>query len=282
MRTFRLIIAITVLFVLTLACQKQETVSLSGKIKTSKLVLFNGTDSIDYKYNYQYNSDGKLESILMSSDYYASMSVVLYQVQYQTDKVILSDTTSLTAVFYLQPGTNLIDSVINFYQSENKNGIKVLRASNNNIIKIVPAQEPGLVSSNYYVDSFVYVGNELKSYLSILSSFGVTSSVRHELTYLTQNKRVDNDNFQLDNKSGFFGFSSFILNDFGILGISLGNTSTHAIASVRQKDINYPLMDWTTTDYTYLENTPDYLFIDYTTTPLSGADFTQLRNTYYP
>lgn len=282
MRTFRLIIAITVLFVLTLACQKQETVSLSGKIKTSKLVLFNGTDSIDYKYNYQYNSDGKLESILMSSDYYASMPVVLYQVQYQTDKVILNDTTSLTAVFYLQPGTNLIDSVINFYQSENKNGIKVLRASNNNIIKIVPAQEPGLVSSNYYVVSFVYVGHELQSYLSILSSFGVTSSVRHELTYSTQNKRVDNDNFQLDNKSGFFGFSSFILNDFGILGISLGNTSTHAIASVRQKDINYPLMDWTTTDYTYLENTPGSLSIDYTTVPLSGADFTQLRNTYYP
>ncbi|MBK9792038.1 MAG: hypothetical protein IPP60_02790 [Sphingobacteriales bacterium] len=235
MRTFRLIIAITVLFVLMLACQKQETVSLSGKIKTSKLVLFNGTDSIDYKYNYQYNSDVKLESILMSSDYYASMPVVLYQVQYQTDKVILSDTTSLTAVFYLQPGTNLVDSVINFYQSENKNGIKVLRASNNNIIKIVPAQEPGLISSNYTVDSFVYVGNELKSYTVFFSSFGTSFFVNYELSYnLTQNKRVDNDNFQMDNKAGFLGISSFILNDFGILGISLGNTSTHAIASVRQ------------------------------------------------
>jgi len=213
MRTFRLIIAITVLFVLILACQKQETISLSGKIKTSKLVLFNGTDSIDYKYNYQYNSEGRLESILLSSDYYGLMPVVLYQVQYQRDKVILRDSTSLAAVFYLQPGTNLVDSIINFYEGENKNGIKVLRAANNNIIKIVPAQEPGLISSNYYVDSFVYVGNELQSYLSILSSFGVNSSVRHELTYSTQNKRVDNDNFQLDNKAGFFGFSSFILND---------------------------------------------------------------------
>ena len=282
MKTFRLIIAITVLFVLIMACQKQEAVSLSGKIKTSKLVLFNGTDSSDYKYNYQYNSDGKLESILLSSDYYASMPVVIYQVQYQTDKVILSDSTTLTAVFYLQPGTNLIDSIINFYEGDNKNGIKVLRASNNNIIKIVPAQNPGIISSNYYVDSFVYVGNELKSYLSILSSFGVTSSVRHELSYSTQNKRVDNDNFQLDNKAGFFGISSFILNDFGILGISLGNTSSFAISSVRQKDINYPLMDWTNTDYTYIENTPNNLSIDFSTVPLSGADYIQLRNTYYP
>lgn len=265
-----------------MACQKQEAVSLSGKIKTSKLVLFNGTDSSDYKYNYQYNSDGKLESILLSSDYYASMPVVIYQVQYQTDKVILSDSTTLTAVFYLQPGTNLIDSIINFYEGDNKNGIKVLRASNNNIIKIVPAQNPGIISSNYYVDSFVYVGNELKSYLSILSSFGVTSSVRHELSYSTQNKRVDNDNFQLDNKAGFFGISSFILNDFGILGISLGNTSSFAISSVRQKDINYPLMDWTNTDYTYIENTPNNLSIDFSTVPLSGADYIQLRNTYYP
>ena len=280
--TFKRITTITILFVFIMACQKQEAVSLSGKIKTSKLVLFNGTDSSDYKYNYQYNSDGKLESILLSSDYYASMPVVIYQVQYQTDKVILSDSTTLTAVFYLQPGTNLIDSIINFYESDNKNGIKVLRASNNNIIKIVPAQNPGIISSNYYVDSFVYVGNELKSYLSILSSFGVTSSVRHELSYSTQNKRVDNDNFQLDNKAGFFGISSFILNDFGILGISLGNTSSFAISSVRQKDINYPLMDWTNTDYTYIENTPNNLSIDFSTVPLSGADYIQLRNTYYP
>lgn len=282
MRTFKLITHVTILFTIISACQKQETVSLSGKIKTSKLVLFNGTDSIDYKYNYQYSSEGKLESILMSSDYYRTMPIVLYQVQYQADKVILSDSTSLTAVFYLKHGTNLIDSVINFYEGENRNGIKVLRAANNNIIKIVPAQEPGLISSNYYVDSFVYAGNELQSYLSILSSFGVNSTVRHELSYSTQNKRVDNDNFQLDNKAGFFGFSSFILNDFGILGISLGNTSTHAIAAVRQKDINSPLMDWTNTGYTYLENTTSNLSIDYTTTPLSGADFTQLRNTYYP
>ena len=279
---FKRITTITILFVFIMACQKLEAVSLSGKIKTSKLVLFNGTDSIDYKYNYQYNSDGKLESILLSSDYYASMPVVIYQVQYQTDKVILSDSTSLTAVFYLQPGTNLIDSIINFYEGDNKNGIKVLRASNNNIIKIVPAQNPGIISSNYYVDSFVYVGNELKSYLSILSSFGVTSSVRHELSYSTQNKRVDNDNFQLDNKAGFFGISSFILNDFGILGISLGNTSSFAISSVRQKDINYPLMDWTNTDYTYIENTPNNLSVDFSTVPLSGADYIQLRNTYYP
>ena len=143
--TFKRITTITILFVFIMACQKQEAVSLSGKIKTSKLVLFNGTDSSDYKYNYQYNSDGKLESILLSSDYYASMPVVIYQVQYQTDKVILSDSTTLTAVFYLQPGTNLIDSIINFYEGDNKNGIKVLRASNNNIIKIVPAENPGII-----------------------------------------------------------------------------------------------------------------------------------------
>lgn len=279
MKTFRLIIAITVLFVLILACQKQETVSLSGKIKTSKLVLFNGTDSSDYKYNYQYNSEGNLESILMSSDYYASMPVILYQVQYQTDKVILRDSTSLAAVFYLQPGTNLVDSIINFYEGENKNGIKVLRASNNNILRIIPANETEIPLSNYTVDSFVYVGNELKSYTVFFSSFGTSFFVNYELSYnSTQNKRVDNDNFQMDNKAGFFGISSFILNDFGILGISLGNTSTHAISSVKHRDIN----SLTNTDYTYLENTPGNLSVDYTTTPLSGADFTQLRNTYYP
>ncbi len=279
MKTFRLIIAITVLFVLILACQKQETVSLSGKIKTSKLVLFNGTDSSDYKYNYQYNSEGNLESILMSSDYYASMPVILYQVQYQTDKVILRDSTSLAAVFYLQPGTNLVDSIINFYEGENKNGIKVLRASNNNILRIIPANETEIPLSNYTVDSFVYVGNELKSYTVFFSSFGTSFFVNYELSYnLTQNKRVDNDNFQMDNKAGFFGISSFILNDFGILGISLGNTSTHAISSVKHRDIN----SLTNTDYTYLENTPGILSVDYVTTPLSGADFIQLRNTYYP
>lgn len=279
MKTFRLIIAITVLFVLILACQKQETVSLSGKIKTSKLVLFNGTDSSDYKYNYQYNSEGNLESILMSSDYYASMPVILYQVQYQTDKVILRDSTSLAAVFYLQPGTNLVDSIINFYEGENKNGIKVLRASNNNILRIIPANETEIPLSNYTVDSFVYVGNELKSYTVFFSSFGTSFFVNYELSYnSTQNKRVDNDNFQMDNKAGFFGISSFILNDFGILGISLGNTSTHAISSVKHRDIN----SLTNTDYTYLENTPGILSVDYVTTPLSGADFIQLRNTYFP
>ncbi|MCC6583389.1 MAG: hypothetical protein IT271_06785 [Chitinophagales bacterium] len=279
MKTFRLIIAITVLFVLILACQKQETVSLSGKIKTSKLVLFNGTDSSDYKYNYQYNSEGNLESILMSSDYYASMPVILYQVQYQTDKVILRDSTSLAAVFYLQPGTNLVDSIINFYEGENKNGIKVLRASNNNILRIIPANETEIPLSNYTVDSFVYVGNELKSYTVFFSSFGTSFFVNYELSYnSTQNKRVDNDNFQMDNKAGFFGISSFILNDFGILGISLGNTSTHAISSVKHRDIN----SLTNTDYTCLENTPGILSVDYVTTPLSGADFIQLRNTYFP
>lgn len=283
MGTSKLIISITGLLMFLLGCQKQEDVSLSGKIKTSKLVVLSGSDSIDFKYDYQYNSDGKLEKIILSSDFMASIPALLYQFQYQADKVILSDSSSVLAVFYLQHDTNLIDSIISYNNGENRNGIKVLRASNHNILKIIPAQEPGPLSANYFVDSFVYVGNEIKSYLVVLSSFGVNLSNHYEISYnVAQSKRVDNDFFQLDNKSGFAGFSSYLFNDFSVLGISLGNTNTHSISSVKHIDLNSTLPEWTTTNYTYLENTPASLAINYSSNPLSGSDFIQLRNTYYP
>lgn len=262
------------------SCKKPKDVLLSEKIKTSIINYGSGINSGIVKYIFDYDNAGKLKNITQSNIQNDSVRLLTkYIVEYENDKVIVRDSMLSGKIYYLEHGTNLIDSVITYDEGENLGGNKVLRDLSGNVTKIEPTSSLVSLITYSYIDSFVYDGNNIKSFKITQINNGTTSTARFDINIDNNKpKRTDNDPNILYPLNGTF--DKLVINDISIYGLSLGNGYNNAILSVGYIYYNSNLPNGLI-HYSYLSNTKNNLSINFSADDFNPI-YTSLVNTYYP
>jgi hypothetical protein len=229
----------------TTPTEGNPTPTLVGKIKNIKNIGFIQlpftTTFIRYNFEYKFNYDSLAR--VRSIDILDSMGTPLVaqvSVEWQTNKVIVKQPYDATQfvedVYFLQPNTNLIDSI---YRLENSSMIRrtlVVRNNLNNLESTNEIQYYGNIPSDTLtLDSFVYVNNNIVSLNS--KRFGV-GGLRKEFQYNMSLNAKTNTNASIMHVVGFplLLISSYFPSrlDIEVLGVSLGNGSLNLISGYRE------------------------------------------------
>lgn len=261
------IVAVVIVLVMAQGCvpavvNPLATSNLTGKIKSNRTYTISSADTLDRLF--QYDSSGRLSNVNV---FYNNTFYYQYTVQYQSNKIILNDSTnSPVNIYYLKAGTNLIDSVYSY--SSGLVGISYpIRDVSNNLIQINSNIVSTLLSTQ--IDSIVYTGTNISSLKnSSYDPFQFSTKIRYEnFTYdLGRNARI------------YTEISAGIINAIkeSAYGISYGNTNTNAIASYTVNQTTYPEFSETKT-YNYILDTPTKVIIEET----NNTIVKRIENEYY-
>ena len=237
---------------------------------TGKLKYFNfKANGINADIFISYSSNG-LVSKLNTTD--VSGFPIANIVEYEPNKVIIKDSVNTTTgdVYYLKPGTILIDSIC-YYNDGNFNGkTKIDRDANNNLIRI---------SMNDVIvkDSFVYSNNNIVSYLDhgFDPFFNTNYVIKTEFEYDFTKTLKSNININLI-------LSNALSQNIDILGINLGNISQHPISKIKNTTIIGTTIPNSIKNFTYTSYTNN--LVEYNMT-LSLQNLTDtaffISNKYY-
>ncbi len=277
------------------ACKKSDvnraTDPLEGKIKSSRHLTTQGDTTDAY---FSYDSTGKLLAVeihnFLSST--GQWLVLRDSLRYENNKVIsqLSDsshTIFLTDIFFLEPGTHLIDSIQSY-----QNGFLFMpydhqhtsRDASQKITHIAGAANTQMVGWQdiFVVDSLVYDQEDVVSFKNHLSLFPLFENQSFQFTYDVSRSYMPNTDY-LSFFNDYRLFNIFYI-DEASLGLSFGKYHTHAISSVQYYKFWSPAYTGNTVYYHYDTFTPQRVTITFTTAtpvPADQKELTFIDNTYY-